>query len=153
MRRSLAFAFVSLVALVTPAAAQDYPSRPVRFIASQGPGGLSDVWMRAAAEAMGPVLGGTVVVENHSGASGSIGARACAEAPPDGYTFCIMPPEPITTNPRIYPNQGFDPVNALTPVTRPFYLTQTFAVNASLGVKNFDQLAVLAKAKPGTLNY
>ena len=154
MRRwSRPLALIALVASVLPAAAQDYPARPIRFIASQGPGGLSDVWMRAAADGMGPILGGTVVVENHTGAAGSIGARACADAPPDGYTFCIMPPEPITTNPIIFPNQGFDPNKSLTPVTRPFYLTQVFAVNASLGVKTFDELAALAKAKPKTLNY
>jgi tripartite-type tricarboxylate transporter receptor subunit TctC len=151
---SCALAVCALVALTVPAAAQDYPSRPIRAIASQGPGGLSDVWMRAAAEKMGPILGGTVVVENHTGASGSIGARACADAPPDGYTICIMPPEPLTTNPIIFPNQGnFDPNKSLTPITRPFYLQQVFAVNAEVGVKTFDQLAALAKAKPGTLNY
>jgi tripartite-type tricarboxylate transporter receptor subunit TctC len=154
MRRwSRALALCTLVAATLPAAAQEYPSRPIRFIASQGPGGLSDVWMRAAADRMGPLLGGTVVVENHTGAAGSIGARACADAPPDGYTFCIMPPEPLTTNPVIFPNQGFDPNKSLLPITRPFYLTQVFAVNASLGVKTFDELAALAKAKPKTLNY
>lgn len=150
---SRALALCALLASALPAAAQDYPARPIRVIASQGPGGLSDVWMRAAAEAMGPILGGTVVVENHTGASGSIGARACADAAPDGYTICIMPPEPLTTNPIIFPNQGFDPNKSLAPITRPFYLTQVFAINASLGVKNFAELAALAKAKPGTLNY
>jgi tripartite-type tricarboxylate transporter receptor subunit TctC len=152
-RWSRPLALCALLVAVLPAAAEDYPSRPIRFIASQGPGGLSDVFMRALGDAMGPLLGGTVVVENHTGAAGSIGARACAEAPADGYTFCIMPPEPLTTNPVIFPNQGFDPNKRLTPVTRPFYLTQVFAINASLGVKDFDQLAAYAKAKPGTLNY
>jgi tripartite-type tricarboxylate transporter receptor subunit TctC len=154
MRRwSRTLALCALVASVLPAAAQDYPSRPIRFIASQGPGGLSDIFMRALGDAMSPILGSTVVVENHTGASGSIGARACSDAPPDGYTFCIMPPEPLTTNPIIFPNQGFDPNKSLAPVTRPFYLTQVFAINASLGVKNFDELQAYAKAKPGTLNY
>ena len=80
----------ALLAAAMPAAAQDYPNRPIRVIASQGAGGLSDVWMRAVADQLGPILGGTVVVEDRAGAAGTIGARACADAPPDGYTFCIL---------------------------------------------------------------
>jgi tripartite-type tricarboxylate transporter receptor subunit TctC len=152
-RRSGSFALVVLLASAAPAAAEDYPSRPIRAIASQGAGGLSDVFMRALAEEMGPEVGGTVVVENRTGAGGSIGARACADAPPDGYTFCILPGEAIVINPVIYKNTGFDPKEGLTPITRVFYLTQVFAVNASLNVKSFEQLAALAKAKPNTMSY
>jgi len=146
-------ALLALLAPAMPAAADDYPSKPIRAIASQGPGGLSDVFMRALADELGSALGGTVVVENRTGASGSIGARACAESPPDGYTFCILPPEPIVTNPVIFPNTGFDPKKGLVPITRVFYLTQVFAVNASLNVKSFGELAALAKAKPKTMSY
>ena len=148
-----ALALVALLAPALPAAAQDYPTRPIRVIASQGPGGLSDIWMRAVADEMGPVLGGTVVVEDRTGAGGSIGARACGEAAPDGYTFCILPAEAMVINPVIYPIAGFDPKKSLVPVTKAFYLTQVFAVNASLNVKSFDELVALAKAKPKTLNY
>ena len=146
-------ALIALLAPATSAFAQDYPTRPVRVIASQGPGGLSDVWMRAVADEMGPVIGGTVVVEDRTGAGGSIGARACAESPPDGYTFCILPAEAVAINPIISPIAGFDPKTKLAPVTKAFYLTQTFAVNASTGAKNFAELIALAKAKPKTLNY
>jgi len=152
MRRPL-LVFCSLLALTVPALAEDYPSRPIRIIASQGAGGLSDVWMRAVADEMGPVLGGTVVVEDRQGAGGTIGARACAESPPDGYTFCILPAEAMVINPIISPVAGFDPKTKLAPVTKAFYLTQVFAVNASLGAKNFDELIALAKAKPKSLNY
>jgi tripartite-type tricarboxylate transporter receptor subunit TctC len=154
MRRSTcALALLALLALTASAAAQSYPSKPIRAIASQGPGGLSDIWMRAVAEKMGPLLGTSVVVEDRVGAAGSIGARACGEAAPDGYTICILPGEPIITNPIIFPNTGFDPKKSLTPVTRAFYLTQVFAVNASLNVKSFADLAAAAKAKPKTLSY
>jgi len=146
--------FVALLLLPSPlAAADDYPSRPIRAIASQGPGGLSDIWMRAVADEMGPLLGGSVVVEDRMGAAGSIGARACGEAAPDGYTICIIPTEAIIINPIIFPNTGFDPKKSLIPITKAFYLTQVFAVNASLNVKSFDELTALAKAKPKTLNY
>jgi tripartite-type tricarboxylate transporter receptor subunit TctC len=151
--QKFAFALLSLIAAVMPAAAQDYPTRPIRVIASQGAGGLSDVWMRAVADEMGPLLRGTVVVEDRAGAAGSIGARACGEAAPDGYTFCILPAEPLITNPVINPIAGFDPAKSLTPVSRVFYLTQVFAVVGSLNVKSFDDLAKHAKAHPKTLTY
>jgi tripartite-type tricarboxylate transporter receptor subunit TctC len=114
---------------------------------------LSDLFMRGLADQIGPALGASVVVEDRTGAGGSIGARACAEAPPDGYTICILPGEATVYNPIIEPIAGFDPKTALAPVTRAFYLTQVFAVSASLQVKSFADLAAMAKAKPRTLNY
>jgi tripartite-type tricarboxylate transporter receptor subunit TctC len=150
---SRAFALLALLVTAMPAAAQDYPSRPIRAIASQGPGGLSDIWMRALGDELGTVLGQSVVVEDRVGAAGSIGARACGEAAPDGYTICILPVEAIIINPIIYPITGFDPKQSLVPITKAFYLTQVFAVNASLNVKSFDELVAAAKAKPKSLSY
>jgi len=137
----------------TFATADSYPDRPIRAIASQGPGGLSDLFMRALADQLGPELGGTVVVENRVGAAGSIGARACADSPPDGYTICILNNESMNINPIIFQKMNFDPKKELVHVTRLFHLTHVFAVNASLNVKTFDQLAALAKSKPKTMNY
>ncbi len=150
-----AAALVGGLAAVLPAAAsaQNFPSRPIRAIASQGPGGLSDLFMRAVADAVGEAHQGTIVVEDRVGAEGTIGAKACAESAPDGYTICILPGNAITTNPIIHPEADFDPTKALVPITRAYYLTQVFAVNASLGVKSFAELAALAKAKPNSLNY
>jgi tripartite-type tricarboxylate transporter receptor subunit TctC len=146
-------ALLALMAPSLPALAQDYPTRPIRAIASQGPGGLSDIWMRAVADEMAPLLGQNVVVEDRMGAAGSIGARACGEAAPDGYTICILPVEPVIINPIIYPNTGFDPKKSLAPISKVFYLTQVFAVNASLNARNFDELVALTKAKPKTMSY
>ncbi len=154
-RRYRILAVLVLAALALPgmATADDFPSRPIRAIASQGPGGLSDLFMRAIADGMGAAHLGTIVVEDRVGAEGTIGARACAEAAPDGYTICILPGETITINPIIHPEADFDPAKSLAPITLPYYLTQVFAVNASLNVKNFAELAALARAKPKTLNY
>ena len=150
----MSLVLLALTAAPGAALAQDnYPNRPIRVIASQGAGGLSDTWMRAVADEIGPLLGGSVVVEGRPGAAGNIGARACADAAPDGYTFCILPGETITINPHVMKDTGFDPKKSLTPVTKAFVLIQVFAVNADLGVKNFDELAKLAKAKPKTLVY
>jgi len=143
---------LALAAPTPPAAAQDYPTRPIRAIASQGPGGLSDLFMRALGEQMGPALGTSIVVEDRVGAEGTVGAKACAEAAPDGYTICILPGETIVINPLIQPSD-FDPAKSLVPIARPYYLTQVFAVNASLGVKSFAELAALVKSKPKTFNY
>ncbi len=152
--RAIVLPFSMLLACAAPAVAQDnYPNRPIRFIASQGAGGLSDTWMRAVGDELGPLLGGSVVVEGRPGAAGNIGARACAEASPDGYTFCILPGETITINPHVMKDTGLDPKKSLAPVTKAFVLIQVFAVNADLGVKNFEELAALAKAKPKTLVY
>jgi tripartite-type tricarboxylate transporter receptor subunit TctC len=150
---SRALVLIVLLAPALPASAEDYPSRPIRAIASQGAGGLSDLFMRALGDQLGPALGTSIVVEDRVGAEGTIGARACAEAAPDGYTICILPGETLTINPIVHPETGFDPNKALVPVLRAFYLTQVFAVNGTMNVKLFAELAALAKAKPKTLSY
>ncbi len=150
--RALAVAALLAPALALPAAAQNYPSRPIRAIASQGPGGLSDLFMRALGQELGPALGTSIVVEDRAGADGVVGSKACAEAAPDGYTICILPDQVFVTNPFL-PGVDFDPIKVLTPIARPYYLTQVFAVNASLGVKSFADLAKLVKSKPKTFNY
>ena len=151
-RWSAILALLAPAVLTVPAAAQDYPTRPIRAIASQGPGGLSDLFMRALGEQMVPLLGTSLVVEDRVGAEGTVGAKACADAAPDGYTICILPGETIVINPLIQPSD-FDPAKSLVPVARPYYLTQVFAVNASLGIKSFTELAALIKSKPKTFNY
>ena len=135
------------------ASADNYPSKPVRAITSQGAGGLSDIFMRGLADQLGPALGQNVVVENKVGAAGTIGARACADAPPDGYTFCILPDTAIVYNPITLPTQNFDPKARLTPITRLYNLTQVFAVTAALKVKTFDELIKYGKAHPKTVSY
>jgi tripartite-type tricarboxylate transporter receptor subunit TctC len=151
-RWSAILALLAPAALTWPATAQDYPTRPIRAIASQGPGGLSDLFMRALGDKMGPALGTSIVVEDRVGAEGTVGAKACADAAPDGYTICILPGETIVINPIIQPSD-FNPAKSLVPIARPYYLTQVFAVNTSLGIKSFAELAALVKSKPKTFNY
>src|ERR1700684_975186 len=108
-------ALLVLTALPQPAGAQNYPTRPIKAIASQGPGGLSDLFMRALGDQMGPALDTSIVVEDRTGAEGTIGAKACADAAPDGYTVCILPSETIVINPLIQPSD-FDPAKSLVPI-------------------------------------
>jgi len=141
------------LAVAAPAVADNYPSRPIRAIVPQAPGGLSDVFMRALAEELGPALGQTIVVENKVGAAGSLGAKACADAAPDGYTLCVLNNESMAVNPWILKNVRFDPRKDVAPITRLWNLQQVFAVTASLNVKSFEELAALAKSKPKTMTY
>jgi tripartite-type tricarboxylate transporter receptor subunit TctC len=153
MRRWFSALALLVFAASAPAVADDYPSRPIRAIVPQGPGGLSDIFMRALAEELGPALGQTIVVENKVGASGSLGAKACADAAPDGYTICVLNNESMAVNPWIFKNMKFDPKKDVIPITRLWNLQQVFAVNASLKVKSFAELAALAKSKPKTMTY
>src|SRR5215470_17493792 len=149
-------AFLLLLALASvpiSAAAQDYPTRPVRVIATSSAGGTSDIFMRALADELHKSLGQPFIVENRPGGAFNIGARACAEAAPDGYTLCIIPGEPLVFNQFLFKTLGFDPENGFEPVTQLFFITQALVVSASLKVKTLPGLIALSKAKPGTLSY
>jgi tripartite-type tricarboxylate transporter receptor subunit TctC len=144
-----------LAVLVTalPARAQDYPSRPVRVVVSASPGGISDVFLRALGEELHRRLGQPFIVENRAGGNMIIGARACAEAIPDGYTLCVMPGEPLIYNQFQFKTLPYDPDKSFQPITNFFFITQTLGVSAKLGVNDLDGLATYSKAHPGTLSY
>ena len=146
-------AITSLMGAGEFASAQDYPSRPIRVIVASSAGGTSDVFMRAVAEQFQKRTGQPLVIENRSGGAFNIAARACTEAPPDGYTLCVMPNEPVTYNLFLFKNLGFDPDKGLAPITNLLFMTQTLAVSQSLNVKTLSELAALSKAKPRTLSY
>jgi tripartite-type tricarboxylate transporter receptor subunit TctC len=136
-----------------PASAQNFPTKPVRIIGASAAGGISDIFMRAAGDELSKRWGQPVIVENRPGGNFNIGTRACAEAAPDGYTFCLISNEGTTYNLYLYPKLPFDLENGVVPVTNLFFLTQALAVNADLGVKTLDELIKVAKARPKTLSY
>jgi tripartite-type tricarboxylate transporter receptor subunit TctC len=146
--RTLIFAAVAAF-LARDAFAQDaaYPVKPVRFA-----GGATDIVARLVAARMSESLGQSVVVENRTGAAGSIAAAAVAKAPPDGYTILVVSSS-YAINPSLYSNLPFDPQKDLAPVSllaeAPFLLV----VHPSLPAMNVKDLIALAKAKPGTLTY
>jgi len=151
--RLSALLLAALAMSPTPAATQDYPTRPVRVIATSSAGGTSDIFMRALADELHKSLGQPFIVENRPGGAFNIGARACAEAAPDGYTLCIIPGEPLVFNQFLFKSLGFDPENGFEPVTQLFFITQALVVSAALDVKTLPELIALSKAKPGTLSY
>ena len=144
---------LALVSLASPASAQDYPTRPVRAIVAVGAGGTGDVFTRVLGEELYRRWGQPIIVENRPGGASNIGARACADAPPDGYTICILPGEPLAYNQFLYKKLTFDPAKDFEPVVNLFFNTQALVVNAALKVKTVDELVALSKAKAGTLSY
>src|SRR5258705_617404 len=153
-RAMMKFWFIlALVAFAGPALAQDYPTRPIRALTTTSAGGISDVFMRALGDELPKRWRQPIVVENRPGGMQNVGARACTEAPPDGYTICILNAEPIAYNQFLLKNMPFDPEKGLQPITNLYHLIQTLVVNSKLNVKTIDELIALSKAKPGTLNY
>jgi tripartite-type tricarboxylate transporter receptor subunit TctC len=144
---------LGLMAVAGSALAQDYPTRPIRALTTTSAGGISDIFMRALGDELLKRWGQPIVVENRPGGMQNLGARACSEAPPDGYTICILNAEPIAYNQFLLKNMPFDPEKGVQPVTNLYHLIQTLVVNAQLNVKTIDELIALSKAKPGTLNY
>lgn len=144
---------VALLGMALPAAAQTYPSRPIRVIIPASAGGTQDVFMRALGEDLRKRLGQTLVIENRPGGNFNIGARACAEQAPDGYTICMLPNQALVYNKLLFKKLAYDPEKDFTPITNPFFATQVIVVNADLKVKNLTELAALTKARPKTMSY
>jgi tripartite-type tricarboxylate transporter receptor subunit TctC len=138
---------------LAPASAQDYPTRPIRVLTTTSAGGISDTFMRVLGEELRVRLGQPLVVENRPGGMQNVGARACTEAAPDGYTICILNADPLIYNQFLLKNMPFDPEKGLTPITNLFHLIQILVVNGNLGVKTVDELIALSKAKAGTMSY
>jgi tripartite-type tricarboxylate transporter receptor subunit TctC len=109
--------------------------------------------MRALGDELNKRWGQPIIIENRPGGMQNLGARACSEAPPDGYTVCILNAEPVAYNQFLLKSMPFDPDKGLQPVTNLYHLIQTLVVNAKLEVKTVDELIALSKAKPGTMNY
>jgi tripartite-type tricarboxylate transporter receptor subunit TctC len=146
--------FVScVIGASAPALAQDYPTRPIRALTATSAGGTSDVFMRVLGEEVRQRWGQPIVVENRPGGAMNVGGRACADAPNDGYTICILPAETLAYNQFLFKQIPYDPEKDFAPVTNPFFTTQVLVVNASLSVRSLAELAALSKAKPGTLSY
>lgn len=139
--------------IAAPAAAQDYPVRPVRMVLGVPAGGTPDVLARTVLPAMAELLGQSIVVDNRGGAGGRIGAELAAHAAPDGYTFLMTSPGALTIAPHITKGLAYDPLKDFTPISLiasgPFLLI----VHPSVPVKSVKDLIALARSEPGKLNY
>ena len=151
MKFRLLLCALPLIAAVLPAAAQDWPSRPVRFVISQPPGTSPDIVARFLAERLGRQVGQQVVVENRPGGQNVIGAQAVAKAPADGYTYFFATTAAIVTNPLTFKALPYDPEKDFMPVAMIAKSPMVIAVNASLPAKSIADLVALDKKQPGKL--
>ena len=127
--------------------AQDWPSRPIRFIVPFPAGGSTDVAARVIGEFLSRALGQQILIENKSGASGSVGMEAAAKSAPDGYTILVSTDQ-VASAPHIL-KMNFDPLKDLVPVIQLSRQPVVLAVHPSLGVNSLAELIALAKAQPG----
>jgi len=149
---SLVLLCAALFAMGTSAAAQQYPTRPVRMIVPQSAGGSTDVIARVVAQKMAEGLGQTVIVDNRPGAGSLNGIEMVVHAAPDGHTLLAVAAS-FTINPAIHKKLPFDPIRDFTPVTQLATLPHILIVHPSVPVNSVKELIALAKSKPGQLNY
>ena len=154
LQRLSSLLFVALVIFVpsVPAAAQDYPSRPVKMIVPFGAGGPTDIFTRALGEELHRALKQPFVLENRPGAGTIIGSEAAAKSPPDGYTLLMISATQTTTE-TLVPNKSFKLMRDFVPVASVMSSELVMVVHPSVPVNNVQEFIALAKAKPGKLNY
>jgi tripartite-type tricarboxylate transporter receptor subunit TctC len=145
-------ALIALGACASLAAAQPFPSRPVRFIVPVSPGGNLDNVTRAVAAKVSESLGRPVVVENRPGTSGIAGADYVAKSAPDGYTYLSIATT-FTSVPALIPNVSYDPLRDFTGVSLMAWLPQILVAHPSVPAKNVEELIALARRQPGALMY
>jgi tripartite-type tricarboxylate transporter receptor subunit TctC len=133
--------------------AQPYPSKPIRLIVPLAPGGPSDILARTMAQKMTEGLKQSVVVDNRTGAGGTIGTDVAAKAPGDGYTMLLIAAATYTINANLYKKLPFDARKDLIPVSILAGAPYVLVVHPSMPVTSLKQLMALAKARPQELNY
>jgi len=137
----------------TLAAAQDYPSKPIRVIVGYSAGGGNDIIVRVMVPELSKGLGQSIVVENKPGAQSIIAAELAAKSAPDGYTLFMGPSGPMTINPATYSKLPYDPQRDFAPVSMICSFPLIVTVDPKLPVKSVKELIAYAKANPGKANY
>ena len=146
-------AALALAGIAPVAAQQNYPAKAIRLIVPLAPGGPSDILARSMSQTISPSLGQSVVVDNRTGAGGTIGIDIAAKSPPDGYTLLLVALATYTINANLYPKLPYDSRKDLAPVIILAGAPYVFTVHPSLPVKTLKELMALAKSRPGDLNY
>ncbi|TMH32128.1 MAG: tripartite tricarboxylate transporter substrate binding protein [Betaproteobacteria bacterium] len=147
------WALCAALVFCTGAAAQPYPTHPVKLIVPFPPGSTPDIVGRTLGAKLQEALGQPMVVENRTGAGGNIGTEAVAKAPADGYTLLISINGPIATNKYLYKSLPYDPDKDLAPISLLASAPQMLVVAPALGVENFGAFIGYARAQPGRISY
>jgi tripartite-type tricarboxylate transporter receptor subunit TctC len=151
--RFLSFVAALLLLAAAPAAAQDYPTRPVTFVIPFTPGGAGDTLARMLAPKLEQKWGKSFIVENKPGAGGVIGANLVAKAPPDGYTLMIAPSTVMAINVTLFKNLSYDPVADFVPLALAAQTAFVLVVNPDLPIRSVPDLIAYVKARQGQLTY
>jgi len=152
-RRALVAGLALGAAGIERARAQAYPTKPIKLIVPFAPGGPADVMARIVTQRMSPILGQAFVLENRPGAGGTIGARAAAQAEPDGYTLLMANTSTLVIGPAVYKNVDYDPEKNFAPIAAFGTTSNLLVVNPAVPAKTVMEFVALAKARPGTLSY
>jgi len=144
--------YVAASLFALPAAAQTYPSKPIRVIVPYPPGGTSDILTRLIGAKLTESLGQQVIADNRSGASGNIGSGLVARSAPDGYTLLLTDIGNLTISSVVFAKLPFNVLEDFTPVTTVSYSPHLLATHPSVPVKTTQDLIALAKSHPGKLN-
>ena len=136
-----------------PAAAQDYPSRPITVLVPLGAGGAMDIIVRSIAPKLTERLGKSVVVENRVGAGTVLAANDVAHGAADGYTLLIAPSGTMTTNATLYKNLSYNPLQDFVPIALYCQVPFVLVSNPSLPFKTVPELIAYGKANPGKLSF
>ena len=150
MKRILA---AILLAAAGAAAAQSWPSKPLKIIVPYPPGGTSDILARAIGPGITAALGQPVVIENKPGATGNVGADFVAKSPADGYTLLLADIGSLAISPSVFTALPFEPVKDFAPVVMVAYSPHLLVVHPSVAAKDAKELVALAKAKPDSFNF
>jgi tripartite-type tricarboxylate transporter receptor subunit TctC len=153
MRKHIAFALMGMLAAAMPAAAQDWPAKPVKIMVPFGPGSTPDVVARLIADHLQKTLGQPFVIENKPGASGNTGTDAVAKAAPDGYTIGVSIGGPLAINTLLFSKLPYDPKTDIAPITQLVTQPSALAVNSAVMVNSVGELLALLKREPGKFNF
>jgi tripartite-type tricarboxylate transporter receptor subunit TctC len=151
LRACLLCAFCAVLPTAAAAAA-DYPTKPIRLVVAQAPGGNADIVARAVAQKIGEALRQQVVIDNRGGGGGVIGAEVVAHAAPDGYTLLLVS-SAFGVNPSLQQRLPYDPIASFAPITLVAFSPDILVVHPAVPVRTVKDLIALARAKPGSLNF
>ena len=151
--RRVAFAAAALVLVAANVQAQTYPSKPVRIIVPQPPGGGFDTVGRLLADRLGKQMGQSFVVENRTGSGTLVGTDLAAKAAPDGYTLLVGSISNLALNPGLYANLPYDSLRDFEPIGLLVSYSYTLIARKDLPLKTLPEVIAYAKANPGRLNY
>jgi tripartite-type tricarboxylate transporter receptor subunit TctC len=151
--KSNTYVLVCGVLLATAAAAQDFPTRPLRMIVGFPPGGPTDLVARLVAQHLTEAMAHQVVIDNRPGAGGAVAGQVMAKAAPDGYTLFLASNGEIAISPSLYKKMAYDPAKDLAPVSCVGAGQLAMLVYPGVAAQSVKELIALAKAKPGAINY